>query len=249
LLLGRSWFVDVVSSPIRIVIADQHPIVRYGLRRLLEESRDFTVVGQASEGEEAVAATHKLNPNVLLLDSAIRRFNALEVLQRIAHFQLRVHTILLMSSPKKTQIADAVHFGAKGIFWKTTGTELLPKSIRCVSSGQFWIDRSLVTDLCDSAQLARCERFGLTRRELEIVSGIAHGGSNKDIAKRFSISVKTVKRHLVNIFDKVGVSSRLELAVFAMHHRIDLGSSPLALAIGGLALDCIAPDSSLNLWV
>jgi DNA-binding NarL/FixJ family response regulator len=204
---------------VRILIANNHAIIRYGLKRLIERERDFCVVGEASNGVEAVDSTKRLRPDVLLLDTDMPKLDGLATLKRISAAHLPVRTILLTSALDEFEIGEAMASGARGIFLKTAATELLIKSIRCVIDGQIWLDRTTLTHLV-SRNGGRVH-FGLTPREIELVFEIAAGSCNKEIATRFTISEKTVKRHLVNIFDKLGVSSRLELAVFAMHHGLN----------------------------
>lgn len=215
------------TEPIRILIADDHPIVRDGLRRLLETEPDFQVVGQAADGREAVKLVRDVQPDILLLDLSMPRLPGLEVLRELSDSASPVRTILLAAAIEKEQIVEALQMGARGVVLKESATQLLFKGIRTVMAGQFWVGREKVSDLVAALRGLVAsggekpdKNFGLTRRELEIVATIVAGYTNRDIAQKFSLSEDTVKHHLTHIFDKLGVSSRLELAMFAVNHRI-----------------------------
>jgi two-component system nitrate/nitrite response regulator NarL len=219
--------------PIHIVIADDHPIFRDGLRRLLEAESDLKVIGEAADGQEAVKLVRQLKPDILLLDLAMPRSPGLEALREMSSGQSSsnaVRVILLTAAAEKNQIVEALQLGARGIVLKDSATQLLLKSIHAVMAGEYWVGRESVSNLVQylrnlvqsSEGEARQRKFGLTPRELEVVSAVVAGFSNKEIAKHFKISEDTVKHHVSNIFDKIGVSTRLELALFAVNHSVPL---------------------------
>jgi two-component system, NarL family, nitrate/nitrite response regulator NarL len=220
------------GQPIRIVIADDHPIFRDGLRRLLESEPNLKVLGEASDGAEAVKLAHQLKPDILLLDLAMPKHPGLEALRELgtAPGSSPVRVILLTAAAEKSQIVEALQLGARGVVLKDSATQLLLKAIHTVMAGEYWVGRESVSNLVQYLRVlmqsshdeAKQRKFGLTPRELEIVSAVVAGYSNKEIAEYFKISEDTVKHHLSNIFDKVGVSTRLELALFAVNQSLPL---------------------------
>src|SRR5580765_1306751 len=215
---------------INILIADDHPIFRDGLRRLLEAEPGLKVIGEACDGAEAVKMARELKPDILLLDLAMPRHPGLEALRDLGSGQQSVRVILLTAAAEKQQIVEALQLGARGVVLKDSATQLLLKSIHTVMSGEYWVGRESVSNLVQylrtlmqsSGEEARQKKFGLTPRELEIVSAVVAGYANKEIAECFKISEDTVKHHLSNIFDKLGVSTRLELALFAVNQSLPL---------------------------
>jgi two-component system, NarL family, nitrate/nitrite response regulator NarL len=216
----------------RILIADDHPVFRQGLISIFRNETEFTVAGEASNGQDALKLIGELHPDILLLDLQMPRMTGLDTLRELWNSPNPVRTIVLTASIAKEQIVQALQLGARGIVLKDAPTEILFKSIRAVLSGKFWVGENSVTDLVeilhtylppaaggDGAKEPK-KKFGLTARELDVVSAIVSGFTNKEIAGKYSISEQTVKHHLRNIFDKVGVSNRLELALFAINHQL-----------------------------
>ena len=205
------------DKAITIVIADDHPVVRDGLRRILEIELDLKVIGEASDGLEAIRAVHELKPDVLLLDLFMPKASGFDVLRQLEGAETRF--LILTAGNKKSDLLEAVRCQAHGILTKDAPVDALLKAIRCVAGGEYWIERDLLTNAVQQ-QGPSLDRLGLTDRELEIVAEIAAGSNNKDIGNNLGISELTVKRHLTNIFDKLGLASRLELALFAISHNL-----------------------------
>ena len=217
------------SGIITIVIADDHPIFRDGLRKLLDAAGGFQIVGEAGDGLEAVQVVKRLRPDILLLDLLMPRQGGLKSLRELEDLLDTVRTIILTVSIQSSEVVEALQLGARGVVLKESATEILLKGIRTVMAGQYWVGRrevaGLVEALRDLKSTAGSEaqrRYHLTNRELQVVAAVAAGRSNKEIAQDLSISEETVKHHMTSIFDKLGVSTRLELALFAAdRHLVD----------------------------
>ena len=216
------------SARLRILIADDHRIFREGLRKLLEAEKDFDVIGEAADGEEAARQVVQLRPDVLLLDLSMPGAHGLDALREIGSNQA-TRTLLLTGAIEEAELVTALQLGARGVVMKDAATSMLIKAIRSVMAGEYWVGRDRVSGLVDALrprlrerQPSRTGDYGLTSRELEVIAAIVAAYSNRDIATKLGITEKTVKRHLTNIFEKLGVSNRLELALFAMNHRLPL---------------------------
>jgi len=218
------------TEHVRILIADDHALFRDGLRRLVEGERDLHVVGEAGDADETIRLARQLQPDVLLLDLAMPGGGGIAALKGL-HTAPAMSTrpIVLTGGSSRDAMIEALQFGARGIVLKESVAAVLFKSIRCVMRGEYWLVQTNIADLVQTLrQLTtktgadhRKNRFGLTTREIEIVAQVTAGASNKDIAQLFSVREDTVKHHVSRTFDKLGVSSRVELAVFAIHHGLD----------------------------
>jgi len=220
--------VPAAAKPLRIVLADDHPVIMIGVRNMLAHE-NLEIVGEASDGDEAITLTLELEPDILLLDLQMPRLPGLEAMRAIMARSPGVKIILLTSAITTQQIIEALHIGARGIVLKDAVAHHLGEAIQTVAAGNYWIGGAKVVnlmaalrDLMDQVKPVERKTFGLTPREMEVVGCIVEGCGNRDIARQFGISEETVKRHLSNIFDKTGVSTRLELALFAIAHKLVL---------------------------
>lgn len=185
------------------------------------------IIGEAGDGEETLDLTRRLSPDVLLLDLSMPRVSGFDVMRKIVADWPSVKVIILTASISARQVIEALESGARGVILKNTITDRMPEAVMSVAAGDYWIGGKRVVNLVAALQdlerkAAKPERktYGLTPREMEVVTCIVQGCSNRDIAKQFTLSEETVKRHLSNIFDKTGVSTRLELAMFAIAHEL-----------------------------
>ena len=217
----------MTATNIRVLIADDHPVVRVGLRNMLQVDPLIEVVGEARDGVEALELAKSLRPDVMLLDLAMPNVAGMDALREMTAGGLHTRTVVLTGLIDKRQVLEALQLGARGVVLKDAIVEHLTSCIRAVMDGQYWLEGRPVQNLVQvlrelAVQTATPPRktFGLTARELEVVNLITEGCTNKDIAKQFGISEETVKRHLTNIFNKLGVGNRLELALFALNHSL-----------------------------
>jgi len=169
----------------------------------------------------------RLHPDVLMLDAGVSRGSGGEVLRELSKASRTCRVILVGAAPGRDEGVEALQLGARGVVTKDTTAPLVFKSIRTVMKGQYWIGRESISALIGSlrpgersSRQGAKAKYGLTRRELQIVAAVVAGYANKEIAARLSLSEHTVKHHLSSIFDKLGASNRLEVALFAIQHRI-----------------------------
>lgn len=220
------------SRELRVVLADDHRILRQGLRQLLDGRNGLTVVGEAENGRAAVALVRREHPDVLVLDMQMPGSSGLDALRELAAGRDQVRTLILTGSADNAQITSAIDLGARGVVDKSDAVDCLIDAIRSVAGGEFWVGRRSTDDPAELrrefSQLgdAGRERLNLTQRQHEIVVSVLGGMTNPQIAEKLSISPETVKHHLTQIFHKTGVSTRLELALLAREHGIGALAAP-----------------------
>jgi len=210
------------SARIRLLIADDHQLFRESLRRLLETDPQIDVVGEAPNGREAIRLAVTLQPDILLLDLNMPEMPGLAVLRELSRKPIGVRTLLLVADADDSDIVDALELGACGVLMKHSATELLFRSLRAVMAGECWVGRDRVGHLVDKIRdravpetARRAPASTFTPRQLDILSAVLSGATTRDISRQLSIRPTTVKYHLSHLFDKAGVSNRLELALFA----------------------------------
>jgi DNA-binding NarL/FixJ family response regulator len=222
-------------SSIRVLIADDRSVFRDGLANLVSAQDDLDVAGTVDNAASANEQILQVKPDVVLLGWPASAPASQRIFAAIQEGKLPTRVIILVSDDGKEDLVEAIRIGCSGIVPRKTSTELLLKSIRKVHAGEIWLDRVSTADVIRrlskkgsgnvaARQGLREQGAALSTREREIVGLIAQGFKNKDMAERLFISEQTVKNHLHNIFDKLGVSDRLELALYAIHHKLHDGA-------------------------
>ena len=214
------------DTPIRVILVDDHPIVLHGLKQLFEHEKDFEVLACCPDGQSALDAVRAQPADVVVLDLRMPGMTGLDVMRTIAAEHLPVKVVLLTAALRDAQVTEVIQLGAKGLVLKESMPEMLLECVRRVHRGEQWIDRAALTRAVDegdrggSAAPATPAGSTLTPRELEVVRMVAQGLRNREIAEKLSISEGTVKIHLHNTYDKLGVDGRLELLLYAQQRGL-----------------------------
>lgn len=205
-----------MSEKISVLLVDDHSLVRRGFRRMLEDEPDIRVVGEASDGKEAIELTRSLKPRVVVMDCALPEINGLQATRKI--LQLAPETLVLMLSmhTEDTWVRQAMEAGARGYVLKNAMDLELGTAIRRIVKGETVLDGQL----SPKENLKGERNSGLTAREIEILQLICNGKSNKEIAVQLDLSVNTVAVHRANIMDALGIHKTAELVVYAIRHGL-----------------------------
>lgn len=208
----------------RILLVDDHPMMRHGIRQMLELEDDFLIVGEASQGEEALSLIEPLQPDLVLLDNNMPQMNGIETLRRLRAMHYTGKVLLFTVSDAEDDIRDALRLDADGYLLKDMEPELLIQYIRDALNGALVISPGLTQVMAQALRApARQAVVELTERERQVLKTIASGFSNKVIGHKLGITEGTVKVHVKNLLHKLGLRSRVEAAVWAMEHLRNAG--------------------------
>lgn len=207
-----------MAERIRILIVDDHPVVRDGLKGMLAGLPEFEVVGEAADGAQAVEMVAQFTPQVVLMDLRMPVMDGVEAITRIHARQPRSYALVLTTYDTDSDILRAIEAGATGYILKDAPREELYRAIRATAQGQSYLSPSVATRLM--SQMRSPEETPLSLREVDVLSWVARGSSNKEIAHSLHISEATVKSHLLHIFSKLGVNDRTQAVTLAMQKGI-----------------------------
>lgn len=204
-------------SPTSVVLVDDHPIVRAGIRNLLEKAADIIVIGEASTGPDALKIVTELNPDVLLLDMELPGISGSEVASQLQKSGIRTKILALSAHDDRQYIQELLANGASGYLIKEEVPETIVEAVRGVSRGEKgWVSRRVAAQMSTWMGEEDHPRNGLTAREIQVLQCVVAGKTNQEIGLTLGISEKTVEKHLEGVFGKLSVASRVEAAVRAV---------------------------------
>ncbi len=214
-------------NKIRVLIADDHSLMRKGLKQILELEKDIEVVGQAADGRQAIEMATSLKPDVVLMDINMPILSGIQAIRMLKDNNTSARIIVLTIHEDKEYLLETIRMGAAGYILKDAEAEHLIEAIRMVCKGKTYIQPNLTTDLIKefdglsgSAVIRQANENGLTQREKEVLMLISEGLNNREIADTLYISEKTVKNHVSNIFRKLDVCDRTQAAIYAFKHNL-----------------------------
>jgi DNA-binding NarL/FixJ family response regulator len=219
---------DSPTTPIQLIVCDDHALFREGLSRLLDEEDGFEVIGKAADGQELVEKTLELRPDVILLDVVMPGMDGIDAVRVLHRRKVPARIIMLSAFDEERFVLDAWKAGIHGYILKDTATQELVRAVRCVADGEVWIGEGFLSRLMDKYRAAvegeeataADQPGGLTPRETEVLKLVATGLRNKEIAARLFVSEKTVKTHLTHIYQRLGLNDRVEVALYAIRHGL-----------------------------
>jgi DNA-binding NarL/FixJ family response regulator len=210
----------------RIIIVDDHKILRNGLRMLIEKHAGMEVVGEAGTCTDALVLAAHVQPDIILLDLHLGKENSLDFISELRETASKARILILTGVPEPEPHRRALQLGARGLISKDKAIDVLLEAIERVSAGEVWIDPSMIAGVLSEVSRSefdpeKAKIETLTAREREIVSLICEGLRNKQIAQRLAISEATVRNHITSILNKLGLSDRLEVAVYSYRHGLN----------------------------
>jgi DNA-binding NarL/FixJ family response regulator len=211
-----------VAEPIKVLIVDDHQVVRRGLRTFLEVQDDIEVVGEAADGAEGVARTEELKPDVVLMDVKMPGMDGIDALRRLRELDLPARVLIVTSFTEQRTVIPALRAGAAGYVYKDVDPDALAGAIRSVHAGHILLQPEVAGVLLSQEESNSGQGRGssLTEREREVLGLIADGRSNREIARALVLSEKTVKTHVSNILMKLDLADRTQAALFAVRHGL-----------------------------
>ncbi|MCL2525164.1 MAG: response regulator transcription factor [Betaproteobacteria bacterium] len=212
-----------MNQKIRVLLVDDHTLFRSGIRSLLQRHEDFEVVGEAGDGLEGIKRTRSLRPDVVLLDLHMSGVSGLEAVKVIVEEIPEARVLMLTVSEDAQDLMDALRTGACGYLLKNIETDTLVDAIRRAARGESVVSQQMTAKLIEGVRTPHkgdlpAERDRFSPRERDIMASLAHGESNKEIARRLDLAESTVKIHVQNIFKKLNMSSRVQVALYAVEH-------------------------------
>ena len=213
-------------APIRLVIVDDHALLREGTIQLLKQSADFDIVGEASSGEDGLAVLERLQPDVALIDVHLPKMSGLELAREAARSCPGVRVLILSAYDDYAYVTEALEIGVGGYLLKTATAKELADAVRVVADGILVLDRRVADRLTRRGRSASPPGSGLTPREADILPLLARGQSNKQIATELQLGLRTVEGHVSGVLAKLGVASRAEAVAYALGHRLVVPEKP-----------------------